>query len=192
MKFSILAPTLLLCISCLFLCCDKGKNAVEESPFYEFFEDAGIKIDTIAQAADTWEYGFAFTPLENGKITALGIKLPAVGSFEAILWDISGSSPVALSTRIITTTAPHQDATLQIPSGVALSKGAKYGITVSSDNFYRVTKTGNEKFAFPRTVGSIRIESFNEAVNNSNTATFPSTTNDTRVNPCVNVIFIAD
>jgi hypothetical protein len=188
----LLISTSLLCISCLLLCCKKDSKTVEESPFYEFFEDAGIKVDTIAQAADTWEYGFAFTPLENGKVTALGIKLPAVGSFEAILWDISGPSPVALSTRNITTTVAHQDAIIQIAQGIALTKGVKYGITVSSNNFYRVTKTGNEKFVFPRTVDNIRIESFNEAVNNSSIATFPTTTNDTRVNPCVNVIFIAD
>lgn len=191
MKSKILTPTALLCFSCLFLCCSKDKTPDDESPFYEFFNEAGIQIDTIEQAADTWAYGFAFTPLENGKITGLGIKLPATGEFEAILWDISGPNPVALSTKNIPSAALHESASIDIPS-VALTKGVKYGITVTSNAFYRVTKSGNEKFVFPKTVGNIRIDSFNESVNNSSVAIFPITTNDTRVNPCVNVIFIAD
>jgi len=191
MKSSILTLTALLCFSALFFCCTKDNAPNEESPFYEFFNEAGINIDTIELAADTWAYGFAFTPLENGKITGLGIKLPATGPFEAILWDISGPSPVALSTKNIASSALHESASIDIPE-VTLQKGVQYGITVTSNAFYRITKTANGKFAFPKTVGNIRIESFNEAVNNSSVATFPTTTNDTRVNPCVNVIFIAD
>lgn len=191
MKSNILTLTALLCFLFLFISCTKDKTPANESPFYEFFNEAGIKIDTIEQAADTWEYGFAFTPLQNGKITALSIKLPVTGSFQAILWDISGPNPVALSTKSIVNAAQHQNATISI-SDIALTQGVKYGITVSSNAFYRVTKTGGGKFAFPKTVDNIRIESFNEAVNNSNSATFPPTTTDTRVNPCVNVIFIAD
>lgn len=191
MKYSILIPTALLCFSCLFLCCSKDETSESESPFYEFFNEANITVDTIEQAADTWEYGFAFTPLGNGKITGLGIKLPATGGFEAILWDISGPTPVALSTQMVTSAALHESVSIDIP-GVSLTKGVQYGITVTSNAFYRVTKPGNETFVFPKTVGNIRIDSFNEAVNNSSMATFPTTTNDTRVNPCVNVIFIAD
>ena len=85
----------------------------------------------------------------------------------------------------------HQNAAADVPE-IALTKGVKYGITVRSNAFYRITKPGNAKFNFPKTIGNIRIESFVEDTNNTSLATFPATTNDTRVTPCVNVIFIAD
>lgn len=181
----------LLCLSTLLFYCKKDVEPVEEGPFFDFFNEAAIKIDTVEQAADSWEYGFAFTPLKSGRITQFGIKLPATGDFTVTLWDVSGATPVSLASKIVSTSALSENATSDIPA-VTLKKGVKYGITVLSNAFYRVTKPGNATFAFPRTIGNLRVESFNETINNTSNPTFPTTTNDTRVAPCVNVIFIAD
>jgi len=181
---------LLACSTLLFFCA-KEKNEVKESPFFDFFGDSAISIDTVGQSADSWEYGFVFTPLRAGRVTDFGIKLPAAGAFRVSLWDLSGPTPTLLRAQTVNSPGLHADAKISIPE-VPLQSGRKYGITVLSDAFYRITKAGNAKFDFPRTVGNIRIESFNEEVNNMGLATFPATTNDTRVAPCVNVIFIAD
>jgi hypothetical protein len=41
-------------------------------------------------------------------------------------------------------------------------------------------------------IGNIEVGAFHEAINTAGLASFPSETNDTRVAPCVDVIFIAD
>ncbi len=193
MQSRILTLVALLGLSMLLFYCkkDTGAEPVSESPFFDFFNESLITIDTVEQSADSWEYGFVFTPLRNGKVTQLGIKLPATGDFTASLWDLSGPTPVLLQSKALVSSALHENSVADIP-GISLTKGKKYGITVLSDAFYRVTKPGNAQFNFPRIIGNIRIESFNESINNTGLATFPATTNDTRVTPCVNVIFIAD
>mgnify|MGYP007080178411 CR=1 FL=1 len=191
MQFRILTLAGLLCLSALLFFCKKDASPIEESPFFDFFNESSIIIDTVEWTTDAWEYGFAFTPLKSGKITQFGIKLPATGFFTVTLWDISGPSPVLLRSSTVKSAALHQNGAADIPD-VSLEGGKKYGITVLSNAFYRISKPGNAEFDFPKTVGNIRIESFNETINNTSLATFPTTTNDTRVTPCVNVIFIAD
>ncbi len=181
----------LICLSCLFVFCKKDADSIPESPFFDFFNESSITIDTVEQSADSWEYGFTFTPLRSGKVTQLGIKLPAEGNFTATLWDLSGPTPVSLRSKSINSASLHANTNSDIPE-ITLEKGVKYGLTVLSNAFYRITKANNASFPFPRTIGNISIESFNETINNTNIATFPANTNDTRVTPCVNVIFIAD
>lgn len=181
----------LLCLSTLFWYCTKDHLQTKESPFFDFFQDAGISIDTVAQADDTWDYGFVFTPLRNGKVNSFRIKLPATGDFKVTLWDLSGSTPVALQTQTVSLGAATETAESTVPD-LPLTKGQKYGITIHANTFFRITRTGNGMFNFPRTIGNLRIDSFNEGVNNDATPQFPPSTNDTRVAPCVNVIFIAD
>jgi len=191
MQFRILNLSGLLCLSTLLLCCKKDANPVEEGPFFDFFNESSIIIDTVEMNVDSWEYGFAFTPLKSGKITEFGIKMPATGDFIVALWDISGITPMKLQSTTVNSPALHQNGSADIPD-VSLAEGRHYGITVLSNAFYRISKPGNAPFEFPKTVGNIRIESFHEAINNTSLAAFPATTNDTRVTPCVNVIFIAD
>lgn len=181
----------LLCLSALLFQCTKDHTREEESPFFDFFKDAGITIDTVAQAADTWDYGFTFTPIRDGKVTSFGIKLPTSGDFKVTLWDLSGSTPVEVHTQSVSLSSLTETAQTAVPD-LAVKKGRKYGITIHANTFFRVTRPGNLSFNFPRTIGNLRIDSFNEGVNNDATPMFPPSSNDTRVAPCVNVIFIAD
>lgn len=190
-KILTLAGLLLLSLFISFCAKDEMPNEVEESPFFDFFNEALINIDTVENAADAWEYGFGFTPLKSGKITKFGIKIPATGDFSVTLWDLSGPTPVVMLTKDVNSSEVHESALSGIPE-ISLQGGVQYGITVRSNAFYRITKPGNGTFNFPKTIGNIRIDAYREIVNNTSLATFPTTTNDTRVTPCVNVIFIAD
>lgn len=191
MPTNTLTRAALLCMFSLLLCCKKDTPAKEESPFFAFFEETAILIDTVAQATDTWEYGFKFSPLKTGKVGKMGIKLPVKGSFTVTLWDLSGPTPAILKTHVVYSAEAHETAFSEI-SSIALEKGAHYGLTILANSFYRLTKSDNSDFAFPRTVDNIMVESFHESINNTNLASFPASTNDTRVAPCVDVIFIAD
>lgn len=172
--------------------CDKEEAPkVEESPFFVFFDQSAIAVDTTPVAVDTWEYGFVFNPLAKGNVTKLGIKLPVTGEFNVKLWDLSGSTPVVLTDKKITSSTVHTPAFVDI-SPIAVQKEAKLGVTILANSFYRIQKQDASAFAFPLTVGNIRIVSFNENINNSALGAFPDTTNTVRVAPCVNVVFVAD
>ena len=191
MTFKFRSLAVIICFTSLLFSCKKDSEAEQESPFLTFFEESAIVIDTVEQSSDTWDYGFAFTPLSNGKITQLGLKLPTTGNFKVTLWDLSGSTPLELTSKTIQATVKNEKALSEIGE-TAVTAGKKYGLTILANTFFRLTKADNSKFTFPRTEGNIRIESFNESINTTLSATFPSTTNDTRVAPCVDVIFIAD
>lgn len=172
-------------------CKENDTKPVEESPFFVFFDQSAIMIDTTPVSATTWDYGFVFNPLVNGKITKLGVKLPVTGEFTVVLWDLSGSTPVALKEQKISSTTIHTPAFVEV-SPVAVQKDAKFGITVLANSFYRIQKQNASPFSFPLVVDNIRIVSFNEQMNQTGIAALPTVANDTRVAPCVNVVFVAD
>lgn len=172
--------------------CKEDENPkVEESPFFVFFDQPAITIDTTPVAANTWEYGFVFNPIADGKITKLGLKLPVSGEFTVKLWDLSGSTPVILRDQKITSATVHTPAFVDI-SPVSVPKNAQLGISVLANSFYRLKKNDASAFAFPVVVDNIRIVSFNEEMSNTSLVTFPKNTNTTSVAPCVNVVFVAD
>lgn len=181
----------LIGLSFVLVFCKKDDAGVEESPVFQFFNDAAISIDTVTEAADTWDYGFAFRPVKSGVIGKLAMKLPREGSFTVTLWDLNGIYPAALAIRNITLGEAHQTASQDI-SGIRVEQGKKYGISILANTFYRISRTGGEFFDFPRVIGNIEVGAFHEAINTAGLASFPSETNDTRVAPCVDVIFIAD
>jgi hypothetical protein len=185
------AACLLFLLAALASCKKDVAEPVEESPFFVFFDQPSITIDTTPVAATTWEYGFVFNPLVDGNITKLGLKLPVTGEFSVKLWDLSGSTPVVLSDQKVTSAISHTPAFVSIPD-IAVRKDAKLGITVLANSFYRIQKQNAAEFAFPMVAGNIRIVSFNEEMNNMNLAVFPQTTNTNRVAACVNVVFVAD
>lgn len=176
----------------VFSSCDKDDNpAAEESPFFVFFDQPAITIDTTPVAANTWEYGFIFNPLTDGRITKLGLKLPVTGEFTVKLWDLSGTAPVVLNEKKITSATAHVPVFVDI-APVSVPQNAQLGVTVLANSFYRLQKNDASNFAFPLVEGNIRIVSFNEQMSNTSLATFPQNPNNKQVAPCVNVIFVAD
>lgn len=186
-----LITAFLACATLFIWSCGKDDPAVEESPFFSFFDEADIKIDTTPSAAVAWEYGFTFTTLQSGKVTEFGIKLPATGDFKVRFWDLSGATPVLIREKSVTSSAVHNPAFITVPD-ISVEKGKKYGVTVLADAFYRISKKSGDKFTFPIERDNIRIESFNEDPNDLGVEAFPLTTTEDHVAPCVNVIFIAD
>lgn len=185
------ALSLLFLLALLSSCKEDDNPPVEESPFFVFFDQPAITIDTMPVAANTWEYGFIFNPLADGKITKLGLKLPVTGEFTVKLWDLSGSTPVVLRDQKITSATVHTPAFVSI-SPVSVPKNAQLGVSVLANSFYRLQKKDASVFSFPVVVDNINILSFNEEMRDSSLTTFPQTPNTTRVAPCVNVVFVAD
>jgi hypothetical protein len=121
----------------------------------------------------------------------LGIKLPVTGGFVVRLWDLKGLVPILLTTQDIVSAQQHTPAFVDI-TPIDAPKDAKFGVSVTANSFYRLTKNDGSKFTFPLVVGNIKIESFNETIKVGADISFPNAVNDTRVAPCVNVVFVAD
>ena len=185
---SLLAGIAIMIFSCSR---DESPLAEDESPFFSFFDLNNIQIDTTETATNQWEYGFVFSPVRNGKIDALGLKLPQTGTFTVRLWDLSGANPVLIQEELVASDTKHQPNFLSIQD-VAVEKDKKYGITILASSFYRIYKKDGSNFDFPLTVKNIQIFSFNEALNPTGETLFPDATTDDHVAPCVNVVFVAD
>ena len=176
-----------------FHCKDKDEPVLEESPLLTFFDEPGIFVDTTESSGTIWDYGFEINPLTSGRITKLGVRVPKPGDYQVVLWDISGANPVQLRSATITIGASdiHTSKFATI-TPVQVAKDARLVVSILSPPYYRMTKLNGDKFTFPREVGNLRIVTFLESENTSGMTTLPQTKNETRVAPCVNVIFIAD
>ncbi|MEY4902435.1 MAG: hypothetical protein RLZZ292_250 [Bacteroidota bacterium] len=189
-KLSIFLSTpSLFFLLCILSCTKDTVKKPEESPFFSFFDQPAIKIDTTATAATTWDYGFAFNPLVNGTITQLGVKLPKTGDFVIKLWNLDANK--ILTEKTVTATIVGA-ATFVAITPIAVKKDANLGLTITANTFYRIQKVNASSFTFPLTIGNLRINSFNEDKNANTTGDFPSAKNASRVAPCVNVIFVED
>lgn len=183
---------LLLLLTALASCTEDNVPKPEESPFFVFFDEPNIAIDTTPVAATLWEYGFEFNPIASGKITKLGVKLPTTGPCVVRLWRLYGNgAPTVLSERVIMVGTAHEPTYIDI-TPLYFDANDPLAITVWANSFYRVSKQDGSDFTFPLEVGNIAITSFKEAPNTSNMAMLPATKNSTTVAPCVNVVFVAD
>lgn len=191
MKHTFLFLPILLCCLLGLLSCSKDDSPAEESPFFVFFDQPAIDIDTTPVAASTWLYGFTFQPLSDGQISRLGLKLPVTGTFTVRLWDLSGSNPTVLRETSITSATAHVPVYAEIPA-LTVKQNDAFGLSILANSFYRVSKQDGSAFALPLTAGHIRINSFNEMKDANALTVFPDSTNNAQVAPCVNVVFVAD
>ncbi len=100
---------LLLLLATLASCTEDNVPKPEESPFFTFFDEPNIAIDTTPVAATIWEYGFEFNPIVSGKITKLGVKLPTTGTFIVRLWRLYGNgAPTVITERVVTVNTAHE------------------------------------------------------------------------------------
>ncbi|MBL7799063.1 MAG: hypothetical protein JNJ90_21365 [Saprospiraceae bacterium] len=183
---------LLLLLTALASCTEDNVPKPEESPFFTFFDEPNIAIDTTPVAATLWEYGFEFNPIASGKITKLGVKLPTTGNFVVRLWRLYGNgAPTVIVERVVTVNTAHEPTFTDI-NPLYFDANDPLAVTVWANSFYRVSKQDGSDFTFPLEVGNIAITSFKEAPNTSNMAMLPATKNSTTVAPCVNVVFVAD
>ena len=189
MKSNPLFACIVLCIVASFGACKKEAVQVEESPFYNYFQLADIVIDTTKVPTVDWEYGFVFSPLKSGKITKLGVRLPVAGSYTAKLWNLK--TKTVLATQTVNLAAENGSAFKEF-AAISVQKNDSLGISVVSNNFYRIQNKNAAAFQFPQVINNIRILSFNEQKTPGTGSSFPETQNASRVASCVNTVFIAD
>lgn len=183
------ARTLLLSTIVLlaFTACTKDDNTPEEKPILSLLSQSGISIDTVEAAVD-WVYGFQFKVNGDGVINQIGMKVPVSGDFTATLWDIGAGQ--ALKEVSLTAAAAHEEV-FEAFDGIEVTQDQTLGITIQADGYYKIKKTDNQPFAFPIVKNTISILSFHEVkASELPGGTFPLTTNNEELSPCVDVVFI--
>jgi len=183
----------LLVLSGIFLLlnsCTKDSDSKEEMPLFSFLSEGGTSIDTIRNGAVVWEYGFRFKPLKAGKITKLGIKVPAINSFKVKLYDLTNQTILAQTTIQSMNEGGEFFGDI---ADVNISAGADLGVAIVADVFFKVRNLNGDAFSFPITKDNLSIISFNEEICGPNGCNaFPGTTNGTVIAPCVNIVFVKD
>lgn len=183
----------LLVLSGIFLLltsCTKDSESKEEMPLFSFLSQSGTSIDTIRNGAAIWEYGFRFKPLKTGKITKLGIKVPAINTFKVKLYNLTTQTIIAQTS--IQSTSEGGEFFGDI-ADVNVTSGADLGVAIVADVFFKVRNLNGDAFSFPITKDNLSIISFNEEICGPNGCNaFPGTTNGTVIAPCVNIVFIKD
>jgi len=170
-------------------CSDENSNPLE-SPFFSLLNSPGIKIDTVTQAANTWEYGFKFTSLVNGKLSKLGILVPDTGTYKVRLYNLS--SNILLLEQHISSIKSQTESYVSI-APTEIIAGTNFGISLVADVFFNVRNANGDVFNFPITKGNLKILSFNEEPCGINgCAFFPTTSVTNLIAPCVNIGFTAD
>jgi hypothetical protein len=105
------------------------------------------------------ESGIEFTPLVNGKIKALKIRMPRVISdtpTRLTLWD--AITQVPLKTFYIQAQTAGVEAILEISPVVQLEKNKKYCFSIQHRSIYTRTATDNVPATFPIKCNNIQID----------------------------------
>lgn len=174
----------------LFIQCNDENSNPLETPIFSLLDQAGIKIDTVTQAAATWEYGFKFQSLVNGTLSKLGILVPDTGTYKIRLYNLNTRQ--LLIEKFIESKLSSTEYYVSIPP-VEIKAGIDFGVSLVADVFFNVRNANGDVFNFPITKGNLKILSFNEEPCGINGCPFFPTTSVTNlIAPCVNIGFTAD
>jgi hypothetical protein len=101
------------------------------------------------------EYGLEFEPLENGKITALVIKLPeANNSLRVTIWDKATATIIKRET--VDVAAANTDQAFDI-ADIDLVKNKQYAISIYALKTFINRRTNSSDATYPLTIGNIKI-----------------------------------
>lgn len=130
-----------------------------QDPLAGFLTATGFSQKTTDQInAGTYEFGYSFIPLVNGKMTAIVVKIPdAHIGMRVTVWDkVAGT---VLRTEIVDVPTANTEVTKSI-TALDLVKDKEYFLTFNGDDWYDRRRTDNANTVYPITVGDIRITSY--------------------------------
>ena len=158
---------------------DEGTTAVvipEQNPLVGYLAATGFdQVSTNRINSGDYEFGYSFTPLVNGTMTAIVAKIPDIRiGMRITIWDkVAGT---VLRTESIDMTAAGVEVTKGI-NALNLIKDKEYFITFNSNDWYDHKKTDGSSVTYPFTVGDIKITGYAYATGTAQT--FPTSAQTT-------------
>lgn len=118
-------------------------EATPQYPMKTLIEEGAMALNgTKVNWVNTYELGYEFKAFKNGKVTALGVRLPDNGEFRVTLWN-SNTEEVLATQNVMSTSGliSFEDIT-----PVQISSGTRYFVSVNTNSYYSFTNSGNVIF----------------------------------------------
>lgn len=131
-----------------------------QNPLDGYLVDTGYNQQTVPNTNDgrSYEFGVSFSPLVNGKLTAIVVKIPDVNpNLRVTIWNKATGG--ILRTELVNVSSSGVEITKTI-SPIEVTTDKEYVITMNSNDYYRRSKTNNSPATYPVTVGDIKITSY--------------------------------
>ena len=131
-----------------------------QNPLEAYLAATGYNQQTVPNInnASTYEFGISFTPLVDGKLTALIVKIPDVNpNLRVTIWD--KTTGAILRTELVNVSSSGVETSKTI-SAIDLTANREYAITMNSNDYYRHSKTNNVPATYPVIVGDLKIISY--------------------------------
>lgn len=130
------------------LSCSKDDDAitVDSSPEYPMktlMEEGAMELkSTKINGINTHEIGYRFKPFKNGKITALGVRVPENDTYRVTLWN--ADTQEILKTAYVTSTSGLLS--FEDIEPIQIQSGTEYFIAVNTNDYYVFNDNGNSIF----------------------------------------------
>ncbi|MFM9988732.1 hypothetical protein [Flavobacterium sp.] len=158
----------ILAIAILAISCSKDDEPTpvvvipEQNPLAGYLTASGFdqKLTNRVDSGD-YEFGYSFTPLVNGTMTAIVAKIPDTHiGMRVTIWDkIAGT---VLRTETIDVATAGVEVT-KVITALSLIKDKEYFITFNSNDWYDHRKTDGTAVTYPFTVGDIKVTGYSFA-----------------------------
>lgn len=128
--------------------CSKNDDEVivqsnPEYPMKTLMEGGVMQLQsTKVNGVNTHEIGYRFKPFKNGKITALGIRVPENDTYRVTLWN--ADSQEILKTLYINSTSGLLS--FEDIEPINVSSGTEYYVSVNTNDYYIFNDNGNAIF----------------------------------------------
>ncbi|MBC3758954.1 DUF4082 domain-containing protein [Hyunsoonleella sp. SJ7] len=144
---------------------DDGMPPVQADPQYPMktlLENGIMDLkNTKVNWVNTYELGYEFKAFKNGKITALGVRIPDNGEFRVTLWN--SDTEEILVTQNITSTSGLMS--FEDIAHVQITSGTRYFIAVNTNSYYQFNDSGN--IVFPAESDDIMVLAYKGSLGNA-------------------------
>ncbi|MBJ6368669.1 DUF4082 domain-containing protein [Snuella sedimenti] len=150
----------LILIGILFTSCSKDDDldVIEQTPQYPMktlIETGHMELkSTMQQWVFSFEVGYKFKAFKNGKITALGIRVPNNDTYRVTLWNAE-TEEVLVTKNIVSSSGL---LSFEAINPVNVTSGVAYFVSVNTNDYYTFNDSGN--VMFPVESGDILITGY--------------------------------
>ncbi|NMH88298.1 DUF4082 domain-containing protein [Flavivirga algicola] len=151
----------LLILGLNFVSCSKNDDSVEiiestpEYPMKTLIENGIMELNnTKVNSPNTFELGYKFKPFKNGKITALGVRVPENDTYRITLWNVDTEEIL----KTINVTSSSGLLSFEDIDPINIESGTSYFVSVNTNDYYSFNDGGN--VIFPAEIDNILITGY--------------------------------
>ncbi len=183
----------LIFIGILFNSCSKDdeievievEEATPQYPMKSLIESGHMQVNyQKVNSPSTFEMGYKFKTFKNGKITALGLRIPNNETYRVTLWNVE--TETVLATAMVNSSSGL--ISFEDIEPITIASGTTYFVSVNTNDYYQFTNAGND--LFPTEMGDVLISGYGS--NFGTSQTLPTTFSETSYLGMVDIKFVAN